>query len=225
MRFSGAFAAGTVSVVDLRANPQCEFTGPFEALQFYVPRQVLEDFFREHNGGSVRTLHWPRDQLDETLVGLSRVLLSVARQPAAANRLFVDQLGLSVLAHVAQSYGGLDAQRARMGAGLAPWQQRRATEMMHARIGGQVTIKEIARECQLSPSHFARAFRFSFGTAPHRYLSDLRIAEAKRLMSTTDLSLAEIALRCGFTEQSHFARSFRRQVGDSPGAWRGSVKG
>lgn len=90
MRFSGAFAAGTVSVVDLRANPQCEFTGPFEALQFYVPRQVLEDFFREHNGGSVRTLHWPRDQLDETLVGLSRVLLSVARQPAAANRLFVE---------------------------------------------------------------------------------------------------------------------------------------
>ncbi|MBS9478052.1 helix-turn-helix transcriptional regulator [Ancylobacter sp. VKM B-3255] len=220
LRFSGAFAAGTASVVHLHETPQCEFTGPLEALQFHLPRAVLDDFFREHKGGTVDTLRWPRDRPDETMAALSRVLLAVSRQPATANRLFVDQLGLSLLAHIAESYGGLDVQRTRLHAGLAPWQQRRTMEMMQARISGQITIEEIARECQITPSHFARAFRVSFGSTPHRYLSDLRIAEAKRLMRNTDWTLADIALMCGFTEQSHFTRVFRRLVGASPGSWR-----
>lgn len=220
MRFSDAFATGTANVISLHDDPQCEFTGSFEGLQFYLPRVLLEDFFHEHNGGNVDTLRRARDKPDETLAALSRVLLSVSRQPAPANRLFVDQLGLSMLAHVAQTYGGLEARRTRIAAGLAPWQQRRATEMMHARISAQVTIEEIARECELTPSYFARAFRLSLGRAPHRYLSDLRITEAKRLMTATELPLADIALMCGFTEQSHFARVFKRLVGASPGAWR-----
>lgn len=223
-RFSGAFAAGTASVMNLHNNPQCAFTGTFEALQFYVPRVVLDDFFYEHNGGIVDTLRWPRDQDDPTLAALSRVLLAVTEQSAAASQLFLDQLGLSVIAHVAQSYGGLNPRRSRAEPGLAPWQQRRAVELMHARISDQITMEEIARECQLTPSHFSRAFRLSFGSAPHRYLADLRVTEAKRLMTGTALPLADIALMCGFAEQSHLTRVFSRLVGASPGAWRHGIR-
>lgn len=109
-------------------------------------------------------------------------------------------------------------------AGLAPWQQRHATEMMQARLGSPLTIKEIARACEVTPSHFARAFRCTFGRAPYRYLTDLRIAEAKRQMMDTDLSLTDIALMCGFTDQSHFTRVFRRLVGKSPGLWRQAAR-
>lgn len=109
-------------------------------------------------------------------------------------------------------------------AGLAPWQQRRATDMMQARLGGPLTIKEIARACQITPSHFARAFRGTFGRAPYRYLTDLRITEAKRQMMETDLPLTTIAMMCGFTDQSHFTRVFRRLVGTSPGLWRQSPR-
>ncbi|RTM00426.1 AraC family transcriptional regulator [Ancylobacter aquaticus] len=96
--------------------------------------------------------------------------------------------------------------------------------MMQARLGGPLTIKEIARACQITPSHFARAFRGTFGRAPYRYLTDLRITEAKRQMMETDLPLSTIAMMCGFTDQSHFTRVFRRLVGTSPGLWRQSPR-
>jgi AraC family transcriptional regulator len=69
-------------------------------------------------------------------------------------------------------------------------------------------------------SHFARAFKKTTGVAPHKCLSDLRVEEAKRVMLTTKLPLADTALICGFGDQSYFTRVFSRNVGCSPGTWR-----
>lgn len=219
-RYSGSFSAGTVSVLDLRDNPQCEFKGPFDAIQYYVPQKALDEFAHEHGAKPVSTLKWSRDQRDPFLSTLSSVLLSAAEQDRATNQLFVDQIGLSLLAHFAQTYGGLRARDGAVGGGLAPWQERRAKEIMQSRLASHLTIANIAAECRLTPSHFARAFRRSTGAAPHEYLSQLRIDEAKRLMLTTELPLVDIALICGFGDQSYFTRVFSRTVGASPGAWR-----
>ncbi|RQH13063.1 AraC family transcriptional regulator [Bradyrhizobium sp. RP6] len=219
-RYSGAFRAGTVSVTDLRDNPQCEFKGPFDAVQYYVPRKALDEFAREHGAKPVSTLKWSRDQRDPFLSTLSNVLLSAVEQDPATNQLFIDQIGLSVLAHVAQTYGGMRPSDGVSGGGLAPWQERRAKEIMRTRLASNLTIADVAAECKLTPSHFARSFRRSTGVAPHEFLSQLRIDEAKRLMLTTKLPLADIALICGFGDQSYFTRVFSRNVGASPGAWR-----
>ncbi|MBB4371025.1 AraC family transcriptional regulator [Bradyrhizobium sp. cir1] len=219
-RYSGAFGAGTVSVIDLRDNPQCEFKGPFDAVQYYVPRKALDEFAREHGAKPVSTLKWSRDQRDPFLSTLSNVLLSAVERDPATNQLFIDQIGLSVLAHVAQTYGGMRPSDGVSGGGLAPWQERRAKEIMRTRLASNLTIADVAAECKLTPSHFARSFRRSIGVAPHEFLSQLRIDEAKRLMLTTKLPLADIALICGFGDQSYFTRVFSRNVGASPGAWR-----
>lgn len=219
-RYSAAFGAGTVSVIDLRDNPQCEFRGPFDAVQYYVPRKALDEFAYEHGAKPVPTLKWSRDQRDPFLSTLSSVLLSAVQEDATTNQLFVDHIGLSLLAHFAQSYGGLRARDGQSQGGLAPWQERRAKEIMFARLASHLTISDVAAECQLTPSHFARAFRRSTGVAPHEFLSQLRIDEAKRLMLTTKLPLADVALICGFGDQSYFTRVFSRNVGASPGAWR-----
>jgi len=219
-RYSGAFGAGTVSVIDLRDNPQCEFKGPFDAVQYYVPRKALDEFAREHGAKPVSTLKWSRNQRDPFLSTLSSVLLSAVEQDSAANQLFIDQIGLSVLAHIAQTYGGMRPSDGVSGGGLAPWQERRAKEIMRTRLASNLTIADVAAECKLTPSHFARSFRRSTGLAPHEFLSQLRIDEAKRLMLTTKLPLADIALICGFGDQSYFTRVFSRNVGASPGAWR-----
>ena len=104
--------------------------------------------------------------------------------------------------------------------GLAPWQERRAKELLAANIDSNVALKEVARECGLSASHFARAFRQSNGMAPHRWLVNHRVEAAKALLQDGVLSLSEIGLRCGFADQSHFTRTFTRVVGMSPGVWR-----
>ncbi|WP_404286813.1 helix-turn-helix domain-containing protein [Microvirga sp. RSM25] len=103
---------------------------------------------------------------------------------------------------------------------LAPWQERRAREIMQARLATRLTIADVARECRLTPSYFAKAFRRTTGMSPHQYLTGLRVQEAKSLLLSPTLSLAEIAIICGFGDQSYFTRVFTRFVGTSPGAWR-----
>lgn len=104
--------------------------------------------------------------------------------------------------------------------GLAPWQLRRAKEMMCSRLQQGVPLAELARAVNLSPGHFVRAFKQSTGQPPHRWLVEQRIEKAKQLLVNTSLSLAEIALACGFSDQSHFGRVFSRATHTSPGAWR-----
>ncbi|MGC2082808.1 MAG: AraC family transcriptional regulator [Bradyrhizobium sp.] len=104
--------------------------------------------------------------------------------------------------------------------GLAPWQQRRAEDMLRAGVVGGVRLAEVARRCHLSLSQFGRTFKKTTGLTPHRWLVKLRLERAQDLMLWTTLPLAEIALDCGFSEQSHFTRTFTRLVGTSPGEWR-----
>jgi len=106
---------------------------------------------------------------------------------------------------------------------LAPWQERRAREIMHARLATRLSIADVARECRLTPSYFAKAFRRMTGMSPHQYLTDLRVREAKGLLLSSTLPLADIAIICGFGDQSYFTRVFSRSVGTSPGAWRRSM--
>jgi len=109
------------------------------------------------------------------------------------------------------------AGRAR--SGLAPWQERRAKELL-ADIAAALPLAEVARACGLSRSHFSMAFKQSTGASPHAWFTYRRVAAAQALLRDTDRPLAEVALACGFGDQSHLSRVFNRFVGTSPGQWR-----
>jgi AraC-like DNA-binding protein len=83
----------------------------------------------------------------------------------------------------------------------------------------------VAAECNLSVSHFAHAFRRTFGRPPHRWLMERRIDAVKNLLLTSRSTLAEVASQCGFADQSALSRTFKRVLGESPGEWRRSRKG
>ena len=104
--------------------------------------------------------------------------------------------------------------------GLAPWQERRAKELINANLDGKLPLSQLAEECGLSARHFARAFRQSIGVPPHRWLLSRRVERAKDLLRDRALPLAEVALACGFSDQSHFTWMFTALVGLSPGLWR-----
>jgi AraC-like DNA-binding protein len=89
-----------------------------------------------------------------------------------------------------------------------------------ASLEEELSLKHIARECRLSASHFVRAFTRSTGISPHRWLMQRRVDVAKCLMLSTDTSLVEISLKCGFSDQSHFTRVFAEATGETPGRWR-----
>lgn len=176
--------------------------------------------------------------------GRAHGLPEVCRAAALYRRDIPDELQATVekFRRVMSAPGGLDPLRAetlstllmmemrdwldagprleRQRGGLAPWQQRRALAMLEARLDGRIGIAELAGACGLSLSHFAHAFRRSTGMPPHRWLQHRRIEVARNLLRQPRMSLAEIALACGFAGQSHFGRVFAAVVGRSPGAWR-----
>jgi transcriptional regulator GlxA family with amidase domain len=92
--------------------------------------------------------------------------------------------------------------------------------MMLANIDGKLGLDELANACELSRSHFARAFKVATGSSPFQWLLAQRIERAKNLLLDSNLPIDQIAEQCGFTDQSHFTRTFLKFAGAAPGQWR-----
>ncbi|WP_392887282.1 helix-turn-helix domain-containing protein [Pseudomonas migulae] len=104
--------------------------------------------------------------------------------------------------------------------GLTPWRESLAKQLILDRLSETVEVTELARACALSRSHFSRAFKCSTGLSPQDWIRQQRIARAKQLIQSTDLSLTQISLECGFCDQAHFCHIFTRSEGINPFAWR-----
>jgi AraC family transcriptional regulator len=104
--------------------------------------------------------------------------------------------------------------------GLAAWQAKRALDHIEANLGAKMAIEDMANLVTLSKSHFSRAFKCSLGSSPMAYVAARRVERAKLMMTSTRERLTDIALACGFADQSHLNRCFRRVLGTSPGLWR-----
>src|SRR4030095_9809945 len=99
--------------------------------------------------------------------------------------------------------------------GPAPWQVLGVKTHVEANLDATVRACDLAAIAQLSPGHFSRAFKGSLGVAPTTYIAGRRVARAQALMLTTNEPLCQIALACGFYDQSHLTRVFRRCAGSS----------
>ena len=159
--------------------------------------------------------------------GLSRLVLPVMRLlEAAGAALEQDRVAAGSL--ISRAVGLLrDGERAAgqrrpepATGGLAPWQVRRLEAHIDAHLEDRIAVGDLAPIVRLSVGHLSRAFKRSFGTAPHAYIIRRRVERAQELMLSTDEPLCQIALACGLANQAHFSRLFQRHVGTSPGAWR-----
>lgn len=96
----------------------------------------------------------------------------------------------------------------------------RAAALIERDFARPQAVKDLAAEAGMSQSRFFAAFSAAFGRSPHGYLADVRLRAAQRLLSETTLSIAEIALRTGYGDQSALTRGMRARLGTTPGAWR-----
>jgi AraC family transcriptional regulator len=219
--------AGESCLHDLKRVPSALFDKPYHSLAFYLPRAALEAIADEANAPRIGDLHYKPGAgvNDVTISGLGSLLLPALSHPDQANRLFVDHVLLAVGVHIAQTYGSMRPMSRLARGGLAPWQERRARELLLANIKRGVALKEVARACDLSVSYFSHAFRHTLGVAPYKWLIEQRVVLSKEKMRDDGLSLSDVAAECGFSDQSHLTRVFRQTVGVSPGAWRRALKG
>jgi AraC family transcriptional regulator len=218
--------AGESCLHDLKRDPIVLLDKPYHTLAFYLPRAALDAIADDANAPPIRDLSYKPGAgvNDVTISGLGSLLLPALSHLDQAGRLFVDHVLLAVGVHVAQTYGGMRPMSRRARGGLAPWQERRATEILRANLKRGVALKEVARECGLSVGYFSHAFRRTLGVAPHKWLTEQRVVLSKEKLRDNGLSLSDVAAECGFSDQSHLTRAFRQTVGQSPGAWRRALQ-
>lgn len=217
---------GDTIIYDIKRAPIFHLNSAFHSVHFYLSRAALNSFAQDAEAPRIDELRYKPavSHADPVLRDMALALLPLFREPDRANQLFMDHFMLAVGHHVAWRYGEMRPTTKPVVGGLAPHQERRAKELLTQNISGDIPLAAVARECGLSLTHFSKAFRRSVGVPPHQWLLRQRVALAERLLREFEMSLAEIALACGFSHQSHFTRFFSATVGASPGLWRRSIR-
>jgi len=209
-----------VNVVDLQGEPEMWGQVGIDYVHFHVRQRVIDETAAALGYERVGKFRLAVAQDDLVLAQLTKSVAPFLEPHAATSPLALEQLELVVAAHVIQRYGAARQKRVQGAHTLAPWQRRRATELLRENLEGKVALADVASVCDLSVSHFARSFKATFGTSPHRWLTEQRIERAQSLLAKSDLRLVDIARQAGFADQPSFTRAFKDAVGATPARWR-----
>jgi len=218
------YEAGAVEFYDLELEPRFLRNSPFDSLLLNVPKTTLEMYLEDSGMAAVRSFRASSGAGDRVMLHLARLMASCVDDQIRPSRVFLEHFLEMVCGHVVSEYGSLAETPRIAKGGLAPWQKRRALEILEADLGGDLRLARLSAECGLSSSYFCRCFRMTFGCSVHQFVVQRRIARAQQLLLEQELSLAEIAIGTGFSDQAAFSRTFASTIGKPPGRWRTEQK-
>ena len=150
-------------------------------------------------------------------------LLSELKSNGLGTRLYAESLTTALWAHLLKKYSTQPLQESAHRVGNN--QLRRAIEFINENLDKDLKLAEIAAVVNMSQFYFARMFKQLVGISPHQYVVGRRMERAQQLLTKSQLSVAQVALRVGFSNQSHFTAQFRKATGTTPKGYRDSVSG
>ena len=158
---------------------------------------------------------------DEQLSHMAMSLLYELQAENVVGRLYADSVASVLAIQLVRRYSCLKDVAIRKG-GMAPHKLRRAIKLITDNLEQEqnIALAVVAEEVGMSRYHFSRAFKQSMGLSPINYIASRRIERAKKLLVDTDLPISEVALKAGYSGQSHFTTFFRRMVGVTPRSFR-----
>ena len=166
--------AFATTVIDLMKPMEMWAAGPFDYLHYYVSRDLLDRVATENKIVPISSFRMVFFEEDLVVAQLTKTILGQVRNREPLNMLALEDVSFLVSTHLLQHYGnGKGMLRAQPR--LESWQKIRTEEMLRTHLEGNIRIADLATACQLSPSHFSRCFRESFGTSVHQWLIRLRI--------------------------------------------------
>ncbi|MFP8965017.1 helix-turn-helix domain-containing protein [Pokkaliibacter sp. CJK22405] len=199
--------------------------GPLTFVHFYFTDQHLSDIAEKtwDKRPSSFTLDERIFAEDPQITLLYRQFLLACDWGDKADQLLLSSTSSLMLTHMARQYLHCQWELPRITGGLAPFQLARVREFIDAHLDQPLLLSDLAEQAGLSDYHFARMFKQSQGLAPHQYVMATRLARAEQLLITTEQSLSDIALNCGFSSSSHFSNRFRQHFGTSPSQRRSAL--
>lgn len=162
---------------------------------------------------------------DEDICRAGELLLDALRSRAIGSDLMFESLARVFLIKLIQRYGEARETASAAGSGFTAEHFRRIVDHLSAHFAEDVAVEDLARLASLSPDHFSRLFRESIGETPHQFVLSFRVERAKEYLRDADRTLAQVAVLCGFSDQSHLTRVFKKKTGTTPSAFRAAASG
>lgn len=137
---------------------------------------------------------------------------------------YIESLTSLLSVHIIKNYASRKLTFKEYKGGLSHYKLNQVVDYINDNISKEISLKELANLIGISQYYFSRLFKSSMGVSPYQYITQQRITKAKRLLADCDVDLSEIALRCGFTHQSHLNRHFKNHTGTTPKRYRNSFR-
>jgi AraC family transcriptional regulator len=160
---------------------------------------------------------------DADLQNIALKLKALAEGTETVDRRYCEALGVVLMHELVRVGSGKARTEPPIRGGLAGWQQRAAANYVEEHVAEQIPLATLAQVARLSPFHFSRAFKQTFGVPPHRFHMHRRIERAKSLLSDHDASVTEVGMAVGFGETSSFSTAFRKATGVTPSRFQRSI--
>jgi AraC-like DNA-binding protein len=217
----GGFVQNSMRIGNLKGKFHAHILHPLESVAFEIPRASLESLADEEDIRRVAGLSCPHNIVDPTMASIVRALLPALIKPQEASAIFVDHVIFAALTHLVQRYGdGISDSATMTRSALSRAQIRHAKEMLEGNLKGNLLVADLAKECGVSRQYFIKTFREMVGCPPHQWLQWRRVDRAKKMLRIPTVPISEIAVECGFADQSHLTRVFSALTGATPAVWR-----
>lgn len=174
----------------------------------------------------------PRSQFRDPLVeSLCLKVKGELEHGTAHGTVILSAIATVLTAHLLDSFVEVPAHPAQPKRtqlrGLTERQLKAVTEHIDSHLSQTLSLEALAKVASLSAYHFLRSFQKTVGKTPHQYVIERRVELAKKLLDKPDqsLALAQIAVDCGFSDQSHLNAQFRKLVGTTPGRYAKRARG
>ncbi|MEM8674477.1 MAG: AraC family transcriptional regulator [Cyanobacteria bacterium P01_G01_bin.67] len=210
--------SGCISIVSPDLPHETWLEQPAEQLIINFSPELISQTIDDLNFKPVRIVpQWTaKDKLIEQL-GLA---LNAEFQLGKPTKLYVESVGNLLITHLLRNHSTANAIPTLPADKLSQTKLKQTIAYIQENLEQSVTLSELATVAQLSPSRFARAFKQTTGTSPHKYILERKIEKALELLKNPLLSIAEIGYSLNFSSQSHFTTVFRRFTGTTPSVYR-----
>lgn len=193
-----------------------------EYINILLEPKFLEQVARESDLSSPIELQHRLIFPDSTILHVAQLFKSEVLNGGLAGKLYVESLRNLLAVYLLRNHNLTAVKPAIVDGALDTSKLNKIKDFIEDRLHEDLSIAEMAAVVHMSQFHFARAFKTTIGTSPHRYLIQRRMERAKVMLEVTKLSVAEIAYQVGFANQSHFIAQFRKAVGITPKSYRDS---
>jgi len=160
---------------------------------------------------------------DPDLCQAGVMLLDALRARTRSSEVIYESLARVFLVKLLQRYGEERHEALEFGGGFTARHYKRVLDYVEANYTGPITIEDMAAQAGLSPAHFSRLFKQVLGDSPYQFVMDYRVEQARKMLADRERPLIDVALACGFSDQPHFGRVFKKLTGQTPKAFRASL--